>query len=426
MNKYQICDFTKEELESIREKFYCITNDRDGTPRLFFDNAGGSLRLKAAEEAFNRIDSLPDCSEHSNSTALYLEKIEQNGKDDLLKVIFNAKKGTLFTSYTASQIMMEAVRVISDHAIGTNYVTTVLEHPSSFDSIRYYSALHNCEMRVAGINKLTGGVEAQTVINLIDENTAILSVMAASNFSGYVHDVETIFKRAKEINPNIMIICDAVQHAPHGLLDPEQLGVDVMNIAPYKFFSVRGFGVGYMSDRVSSYMHHRLLEKEPTVWELGSPAPAHFAAITEVVNYVCSLAANVAPEETDRRKLYEIGMKRIACHERTLMHAMLNGTETVKGLRYIDGIKVCMDAAPFTERDLILGVEFHNMSCKQAAVEYEKRNVVAYERSPESIYSKRMVDAIESCGVVRLSPLHVNTVEEIERFLIVTKEIATL
>lgn len=34
--------------------------------------------------------------------------------------------------------------------------------------------------------------------------------------------------------------------------------------------------------------------------------------------------------------------------------------------------------------------------------------------------------AIESCGVVRLSPLHVNTVEEIERFLIVTKEIATL
>ena len=61
--------FTAAELEEIREKFYYVDKDCYGRKRLFFDNAGGSLRLKKAEMAFHTIDSMPDASEHSNSLA---------------------------------------------------------------------------------------------------------------------------------------------------------------------------------------------------------------------------------------------------------------------------------------------------------------------------------------------------------------------
>ena len=44
--------FTAAELEEIREKFYYVDKDCYGRKRLFFDNAGGSLRLKKAEMAF--------------------------------------------------------------------------------------------------------------------------------------------------------------------------------------------------------------------------------------------------------------------------------------------------------------------------------------------------------------------------------------
>lgn len=418
--------FDDAELAWIRDQFYYVDRDFEGTRRLFFDNAGGSLRLKAAEEAFHRVDRIPDCSEHSNKIALYLDAIERQGRRDLMECVFGARSGVLYPSYTASQIMMEVCRVLSANARGTNVVTTALEHPSSYDGMKYYAQVHNREFRVAGVNKKSGGVDAETVIGLIDKNTAMLSCMYASNISGYIYDIETIFRRAREINPDIFIICDAVQHAPHASLDPEKYGIDAMNFAPYKFFGVRGFSVAYLSDRAASFMHHRLLGKPADDWSIGSPAPAHYAAISEIVSYVIGLGKTQLPSETDRRKLFVAGMDRIAEHERALLAVALEGTERVPGLRHMPGVHVAMDGADLGIRDFIIGVEFEGLSCVDAVKEYEKRGVIAFERSADSIYSKRMVEAFDSKGVVRLSPLHVNSVAEMEEFLRVTQEIAAL
>ena len=418
--------FTEEELAEIRAQFYYVDEDYYGRKRLFFDNAGGSLRLKKAEEAFHRIDSMPDASEHSNSLALELAALEDRGREDIKNVIFNAKSGTIYPTYTASQIAMEMVRVILENAKGTNVVTTMLEHPSVFDAARMYSEKHGMELRVAGVNKETGGVDAETILGLIDKDTALLCCMAASNISGYIYETEKICKKAREINPDIYIYIDAVQHAPHGSLDPEKWGADVTSFAPYKFFGVRGFGIAFLSDRVSAFAHHRLLGKAEDDWEIGSPATAQFAVITEIINYVADLGKKAFPEETDRRKLFEAGMQRIADHERGLLWMMLEGTGDVPGLRHIPGVIVQMDGKDLMTRDLILGVEFEHLTCQQAVAEYEKRGVITFERALTSMYSKRMVEAFDSKGMVRLSPLHVNTPAEIRQFLQVTKELAAL
>ena len=426
MSTYTDRMFSEEELAEIRAQFYYVDEDYYGRKRLFFDNAGGSLRLKKAEEAFRRIDSMPDASEHSNSLALELAALEDRGREDIKHVIFNAKNGTIYPTYTASQIAMEMVRVILEYAKGTNVVTTMLEHPSVFDAARMYSEKHGMELRVAGVNKVTGGVDAETILGLIDENTALLCCMAASNISGYIYETEKICKKAREINPDIYIYIDAVQHAPHGILDPEKWGADVTSFAPYKFFGVRGFGIAYLSDRVSTFAHHRLLGKAEDDWEIGSPATAQFAVITEIINYVTDLGKKVFPEETDRRKLFEAGMQRIADHERGLLEMMLEGTGDVPGLRHIPGVIVQMDGKDLMTRDLILGVEFEHLTCQQAVAEYEKRGVITFERALTSMYSKRMVEAFDSKGMVRLSPLHVNTPAEIRQFLQMTQELAAL
>lgn len=416
--------FTAQELEEIRSKFKYVDTDINGQHRLFFDNAGGSLRLIDAENRFKKVSEMPDASEHSNRLALELLEMEDKARKEIKEVVFGAKHGAIYPSYTASQIMMEMTRIIGDHAVGTNYVTTILEHPSSFDAMTYYSAKNGCELRVAQANKVTGGVDADAVIALIDENTAVLSCMAASNISGYIYDVEKIFKRAREINPDIYIICDAVQHAPHGALDPEKLGVDVMHFAPYKFFGVRGFAVAYLSDRVATFDHHRLLGKAKDDWEIGSPATAQFAAVQAVIDYVVSLGAVKMPEETNRRKLFVKGMQRIADHERGLLYMMLEGTENMKGLRHMDHVHVEMDGKDLNTRDLIMSVSFDGVSCEAGVGEYEKHGIVTYDRSASSLYSKRMLEAFDSTGVIRLSPLHVNSLEDIEEFLKATEKIA--
>ena len=119
-------------------------------------------------------------------------------------------------------------------------------------------------------------------------------------------------------------------------------------------------------------------------------------------------------------------MNRIADHERGLLDMMLEGFPDLPGLRRIPGLTVRMDGKDLTGRDLILGIEFDRLDCRDAVAEYEKRGVIAFERALSSIYSKRMVEAFDSRGMVRLSPLHVNTPEDIRAFLKVTKELARL
>lgn len=417
--------FDATELNELRKKFKYVDAQANGKKRVFFDNAGGSLRLIDAEERFHAIDLHPDASEHLNTLALELLDIENKGREDI-RTLFNAKHGAIATGYTASQLMMEAVRIVSENVKGTNVVTTCLEHPSSFDAMSMYAEKYGRELRVAKANPITGGIDTEEVISLIDKDTAIVSVMAASNISGHIMDIAAIAKQAKAINPDIIVISDAVQHAPHGTIDPENDGIDVMNFAPYKFFGIRGFALMYISDRVKDWPHHRLLGSPSDNWEIGSPGTANFAAMSAIVDYVCGLGTKAAAQAFDRRQLFEAGMKRIADHERALLELMLEGTETAPGLRHIPGINVKMDDPDLNKRDLIIGIEFANMDAVKAREELEKRGVVAFERMGNSIYSARMLEQFNSPGVVRVSPLHVNTPEEITFFLNVCAEVAAL
>lgn len=404
--------FEDSVLKDLRTQFSYVDRDRNGTPRLFFDNAGGSLRLVAAEKAFYETDLMPDASEHTNRLARELAETEERAHNDI-RTIFNARKGVIAAGYTASQLMMEIVRILSDHSGGTNCVTSILEHPSSFDAMTMYAQAHGRELRVAHANPRTGGIDVDSVLSLIDKDTAIVSIMAASNISGHVMDIAAIAREARRINPDIYVISDAVQHAPHGVLSPEEMGVDAMNIAPYKFFGCRGIGLMYLSERVKDLPHHKLLGRASDDWAIGSPATAQFAAVSAVVDYVCSLGG----ESGNRRDKFVSGMTRIAEHERALLELMLEGTGAAPGLRHMKGITVKMDDPDLSQRDLIVGIEFDNMDVKAAAAALEKNGVVAYERSADSIYSDRMVKEFNSNGVVRLSPLHVNTPAEITTFL---------
>ncbi len=417
--------FSPKELAELRSHFSFVDTDKNGNHRLFFDNAGGSLRLKEAEEAFKETDELPDASEHTNTMALKLLELENKGRADI-RTIFGTQKGSIATGYTASQLMMEAVRIMSENANGTNCVTSSLEHPSSFDAMSMYAEKYNRELRVIPANKETGNIDTDTVLSRVDKNTAILSIMAASNISGHIIDIHTIAKEARNINPNIIIISDAVQHAPHGILNPEKSGIDVMNFAPYKFFGIRGFGLMYLSDRVKNFNHHKLLGKPSDDWEIGSPATAHFAAISSIVDYVCHIGLWENPQEQNRRKLFESGMMRIAAHEQALLDVLVNGTNNTPGLRNIKGITIKMDDIDLSHRDLITGFEFDNMNATQGRAELEKRHMITFERIASSIYSSRMLKQFNSSGVVRISPLHVNSVAEMEEFLRAAQEVAVL
>ena len=69
---------------------------------------------------------------------------------------------------------------------------------------------------------------------------------------------------------------------------------------------------------------------------------------------------------------------------------------------------------------------FDGKTCVDVAREYEKRGVIVNERVQESLYSARQVRSLGVPGIVRITPLHCHRIDEIDRFLKITAEIAAL
>jgi len=422
MNNDQGLLFSDALMRDIKSRFHYVDQDINGRERLFFDNAGGSFRLKAATEAFARIDALPDCPERNHALALFLQNVQAEGTDDV-RTILNARGGSVYASLTASGAMFDMVRAVTENIPGTNMVTSILEHPSSFDAMSLYADRTDKELRVARSNPVTGGIDVEEIAGLVDQSTCLLSVMFASNISGAKIDVEAIVKHARAVKPDLYILVDAVQHAPHGLIDLQKAPVDGINFAPYKFFGCRGSGLAWLSERAAALPHHKLAGKQADFWDLGSSAPWQFAVATEIVNYVCWIGSQFI-ESSDRRELFVCGIDRIERHERALLARMLNGSEDIAGLRTLAHFNVFIDYEDLTKRDLILAVGFDNLGYTDAVREYERRGVIVYERVVSSLYSKRMLDSFGLDGAIRVSPLHCNSVADIDRFLQITLEIS--
>ena len=419
--------FSDEYQKSLEEKFCFADVDPEYGHRLFFEISGGSLRLRKAVEAKAMLEAFPDCPERNRGRGYELSYYVAEGTKEIMEVVFGAHSGALISELSASQCMFQAVTTIMENAKwGTNAVTTLLEHPSAHDAVEYACVKTGREFRTIPANPETGGIEVEEVLKHVDKDTVLVSIMAASNISGNIMDIKEISRRVHEINPDIYVVADAVQHAPHALIDVEDWDVDVSNFAPYKFFSVRGCGYAYVSPRVATMFHPRLKCKDADIWQLGTPAPGNFAAMMEVIRYVAEIGDHFEPGLKTLRERYTAGMNRIHLQERALLYRMLEGTDEVPGLRHIPGVLIHTDIEDLTKKDLIVAMGIQGISLPELAEEYMKRGITVFERMKSSPYSERIISTIgvKEEGAIRVSPLHCYGTKDIDEYLKITKDIA--
>ncbi|MFF3492000.1 aminotransferase class V-fold PLP-dependent enzyme [Streptomyces sp. NPDC002795] len=415
--------FSARTMTFVREQFAHLERDVHGTDRLFFENSGGSLRLRAAAERALDISLSPDSNSRPTRVARGLARVQKQGEEDLLAFFGGHRDGALLPTATASQAMFALVRVITDHVPGTNIVTTALEHPSSYDACTLHAERTGQEFRVAPADQGTGGIDPRAVAALVDAGTSLVSVIATSNITGAVTDIAAVVAAVRAKNPEVYVVTDGVQYAPHGIIDARAWGVDAVNIAPYKMFGDRGNAFTYLSPRLAALPHDKLAAAGSDTWAVGSSAPAVYAGFSAIVDYLAAVG-DTAPG-TDRRSALVAGMRAVHAHEQALLRTLLDGTDNQAGLRRLPGVHVHFaDRAATLPRDLIVPLTFDDLPCTEAVRAYEERGVIVYERVASSPYSERILRAVGLEGVVRVSPLHCHTLEEIERFLRVTQEIA--
>jgi len=122
---------------------------------------------------------------------------------------------------------------------------------------------------------------------------------------------------------------------------------------------------------------------------------------------------------TERRALILSGMKNIELHERALLERALNGTDSIIGLRKMSGVKIHFfpENEELSTRDCLIPISIKGKSTSEAVQEYLKNGIVVYDRVRTNPMSRRPLDNMGVKEIIRVTPLHCNSKEEIDEFL---------
>jgi len=127
---------------------------------------------------------------------------------------------------------------------GKNLVTSSIEHPAVARTCAWAAEQLGFENRVAPFRVRDGAVDPSAFTELIDENTVLVTVMAASNETGVVMPLAPIFARAHEVGA----IChtDAVQAFGKLPVSPREIETDLLSLSAHKFHGPKGIGILYV------------------------------------------------------------------------------------------------------------------------------------------------------------------------------------
>lgn len=414
--------FTPDFLEEIRQKFLYVDWDPYSGQRIYLEASGGSLRLRSVLETLAKEAAIPDELFRFNPASDYITQWVDKGVEDV-KIFLGAKSGEIIPAHSATQTMFRAINTISANIPGTNIVTTELEHPSVLGATHYFAQSTGKEWRVAKLSQETSSVPVDSILENIDKDTCLLAFQHGSNQTGAINDVKTIIDEARKIKPDLYVLVDAVQYAPHGQIDVEEYGADVYAFGPYKAYCVKGIGFAHISDRLARLPHENLLGKPETNWVLGSPAHMMYACWSATVDYLCWVGSRFTDSKY-RRDQMVAAKDAIHAHMKALLQRIMYGSEKSPGLTQQDHVSVCGMSQDIENRLCIFLFRLRGMDSSTATSRYNQEHGIRLAARIKDAYSSVSLDALEWPDAVRLSACHYNTPEEIDRFLKATKTLA--
>ncbi|MDD5458802.1 MAG: cysteine desulfurase NifS [Phycisphaerae bacterium] len=141
---------------------------------------------------------------------------------------------------------------LAAHPERRKIITTRVEHPAVLQVCRDLES-HGYTVVEIGVDR-NGRLNINELENLIDDNTAIVTVMYANNETGNIYPVEYIAEMAKE--KGVAFHTDAVQAVGKIPLNLSKSNIDLLSLSGHKLHATKGIGVLYIrkGTRVAPYM----------------------------------------------------------------------------------------------------------------------------------------------------------------------------
>lgn len=406
-------------LDEVRARFAHVSDCPFDGPRVFFENAGGALTLNSVVQTSAKFAAIPDNQGRDNPAAHALVAIIDKAKADMA-VLFNAPEGQFFVGESGTELLFRLIRTaIVGTPAGTVYSSTV-EHPATRSAAAKWAETMGKTHVYITHDDGTGAVDAQAYAAQITPDAQVVTILHTSPVTGMGMDVAAISKAIRAIAPKCFIIVDGIQHAAHGRLDIASYDIDGYVVSPYKVFSRHGYGVAWISDRLSALPHEHLLGAPGDPWEFGTRDTGAYAAFSDVVDYFDWLGSNFT-DDTDRRARINAAGEAIHAHEDALCNAMIHGTGNLKGLADIPSVTI-IGGVDNPRREGLVTMAVEGVDAPDVVTALRERGIRTHTRKADH-YSGNILDPLGLPAAIRVSMCHYNSEAEVAQFLQAVREI---
>lgn len=281
---------------------------------------------------------------------------------------------------------------------------------------------------VSADNPYSVTYKVEELLPLVSSRTRLAAITACSNILGSLVPVEEAVKalrqRAKEQGAKkIEVSVDCVAYAPHRKIDVQQWDIDYCVFALYKVYGAHNAAhyvrSAALQGSLTSIAHHFLdVGNKPYKLQPGGPGYELVYGATAVVPYLKSLT-----QEDDLTASFDA----IANHEQTLLAPLLlfltDAKQVARGVRVVGTSKIDLSRVP-TVSFVVVGQ--NAMKSKDIVGAFDKKGGIGIRYG--HFYAYSLIDNLRpkldvDDGVVRISLVHYNTVEEVEKIVDVLREV---
>lgn len=411
------------DLEQIRHNFPALSLRQGDLPRTYVDNPAGTQVPRQVLEAMN--------------AAL---------------VEFNANMGGLFpTSQRATESNAEAHRVMADFynarsaeeitfgpnmttltfqisrvlgplfREGDEIITTHMEHEGNNTPWRRMAAEHGLVVKTLPWSRDTYEFDLDDLRALIGPRTRFAALNYASNILGTINPIREMVALLK--SAGAITYVDAVQYAPHGIVDVQKLDCDFLVSSAYKFYGPHQavlYGRREITEKIDAYKLRVVADRIPDKFETGCQSLEGQAGTMGAVEYVRWLGRTARADlvETEknsgtRERVAEIraGMTAMVDYEKNLSERLIGGLLSIPGV-VIHGIT---DPAAFDRRVPTVSITHPRMNTADAASYLAANGVYTWNGHSYALPVIEFLGLHDKGGVLRIGPTHYNTLDEIDR-----------
>lgn len=407
-------------LTDIRSRFAQVDQCPVQGPRVFFENAGGALTLNSVVETSARYAAIPDNQGRDNPGSHELVRVIDKAKDDM-RVFMNAPGGQFFVGESGTELTF---RLIMNACLGAGpgvVLGTTLEHPASRSACDRWARVAGQRHVLVPHDDATGTVTAEAYAAAVTPDTVVATIVHTSPVTGMGVDLEGIAAAIRAVAPEAYIIVDGIQHAAHGRIDLAAYGVDGYVISPYKMFSRHGYGLAWISDRLTRLPHNGLLNGPADNWEMGTRDTGSYATLTDVADYLEWLGAQVSGA-TDRRARFVAAGEAIHAQEKALTDAMIHGTGNLPGLKDMEKVHI-IGGIDNPAREGLVSLWVEGVASAEVVAQLNAQGIRTHVRKADH-YSGNILDPLGLDSCVRVSMCHYNSLHEVAQFLAAMKVIA--